>query len=71
MDAYLRDIAVPQVKELFTNYGDIAVLWWDTPIDMTPKRAAFNALLDKSRRSRGEVITEAHKDAYATASYPQ
>ncbi len=47
MDQYLRDIAVPQVKELFTNYGDIAVLWWDTPIDMTPERAAmFDGLVD-------------------------
>ena len=31
MDEYLRDIAVPQVKELFTNYGEISILWWDTP----------------------------------------
>ena len=30
-DAYIRDIAVPQVKEILTNYGPIAVLWWDTP----------------------------------------
>lgn len=41
MDAYLRRIAVPQVKEILSNYGDIAVLWWDTPRDMTPERAAL------------------------------
>ncbi|MGI9201245.1 MAG: alpha-L-fucosidase [Woeseiaceae bacterium] len=47
MDEYLRDIAVPQVKELFTNYGEISILWWDTPIDMTPQRAAmFDGLVD-------------------------
>jgi len=47
MDDYLRDIAVPQVKELFTNYGEISILWWDTPIDMTPARAAmFDGLVD-------------------------
>ncbi len=47
MDDYLRDIAVPQVKELFTNYGEISILWWDTPIDMTPERAAmFDGLVD-------------------------
>ncbi len=40
MDDYLRDIAIPQVKEILTNYGPIAVLWWDTPVDMTPERAA-------------------------------
>lgn len=47
MDEYLRNIAVPQVRELFTNYGEISILWWDTPIDMTPKRAAmFDGLAD-------------------------
>ena len=28
---YINKIAVPQVKEILTNYGPIAVLWWDTP----------------------------------------
>jgi len=31
---YIDEVAVPQVKELLTNYGDIAVLWWDTPTNM-------------------------------------
>ncbi|MFM9024320.1 MAG: alpha-L-fucosidase [Planctomycetaceae bacterium] len=39
MDEYLRTIAVPQVRELLTNYGPVAVMWWDTPRDMTPERA--------------------------------
>ncbi|MCX6872407.1 MAG: alpha-L-fucosidase [Verrucomicrobia bacterium] len=40
MDDYLRDVAVPQVRELLTNYGEDmpAILWWDTPYDMTAKR---------------------------------
>ena len=47
MDDYLRKIAVPQVRELFTNYGEVSILWWDTPIDMTPERAAmFDGLVD-------------------------
>ena len=47
MDDYIRDIAVPQVRELFTNYGEVSILWWDTPIDMTPERAAmFDGLVD-------------------------
>ncbi len=41
MDQYLRQIAVPQVKEILSNYGDIAVLWWDTPSDMNRERAAM------------------------------
>lgn len=39
MDTYLDKVAVPQVKELLSNYGKVSVLWWDTPVDMTPERA--------------------------------
>jgi alpha-L-fucosidase len=39
MDEYLKKIAVPQVQEILNNYGDIAVLWWDTPCDMNKERA--------------------------------
>ena len=39
MDAYVRNVAVPQVREILSNYGPIAVLWWDTPIDMNKERA--------------------------------
>ncbi len=46
MSQYIDDVAVPQVKELLTNYGDVAVLWWDTPTNMTDEYAAkLNALL--------------------------
>jgi len=42
MDDYIDHVAVPQVREILTNYGkDIpAVLWWDTPVDMNHERAA-------------------------------
>ncbi|MCX6997405.1 MAG: alpha-L-fucosidase [Kiritimatiellaeota bacterium] len=41
MDDYIRDIAVPQVREILTKYGDDvpAVLWWDTPKGMNAARA--------------------------------
>jgi alpha-L-fucosidase len=39
MDEYIRKIAVPQVKEILTNYGDLVVLWWDTPYNMNRERA--------------------------------
>ena len=46
MSQYIDDVAVPQVKELLTNYGDIAVLWWDTPTGMTDEFAEkLNAVL--------------------------
>lgn len=38
-DDYIDEVAVPQVKELLTNYGEIAVLWWDTPTNMTDATA--------------------------------
>jgi alpha-L-fucosidase len=39
MDEYIEKVAVPQVKELMSNYGDVAVLWWDTPTGMTDEYA--------------------------------
>jgi len=35
MEDYIDRIAVPQVREILNNYGDVAVLWWDTPVNMT------------------------------------
>ena len=41
-DDYLDHVAIPQVRELLTIYGPDfpALLWWDTPAEMTPERAA-------------------------------
>jgi alpha-L-fucosidase len=39
MDTYINNVAAPQVKELLTNYGPVSVIFWDTPFDMTEKRA--------------------------------
>jgi alpha-L-fucosidase len=39
MNEYIKTIATPQVNEILTNYGDIAVLWWDTPRNMNKERA--------------------------------
>lgn len=39
MTEYIRKIAVPQVREILSNYGPISILWWDTPNDMTKERA--------------------------------
>lgn len=38
-DTYLDSIAVPQLKEILSNFGEIDILWWDTPQDMTKERA--------------------------------
>jgi alpha-L-fucosidase len=38
-DGYLRGKAEPQVRELLSNYGPVALIWFDTPRMMTPERA--------------------------------
>lgn len=38
-DEYIDRIAVPQVREILSNYGEISVLWWDTPRGMTDAAA--------------------------------
>ena len=37
-DDYLRGKAEPQVRELLTGYGPVALIWFDTPRMMTPER---------------------------------
>ena len=38
-DEYLKTIALPQAREIIDRY-DPAILWWDTPQQMTPERVA-------------------------------
>jgi len=48
MNKYVDSIVVPQVKEIMENYGDVAVVWWDTPIGITPEMAQkISAVLKK------------------------
>ncbi|MEN6354597.1 MAG: alpha-L-fucosidase [Bacteroidales bacterium] len=39
-DEYIDRIAVPQVKELLTNYGDVSILWWDYDAQMKSAEGA-------------------------------
>lgn len=32
---YLDEKCIPQIEELLTNYGDIGLIWFDTPMTMT------------------------------------
>jgi alpha-L-fucosidase len=38
-DQYLREKAEPQVRELLTGYGPVALIWFDTPQLMTAERS--------------------------------
>jgi alpha-L-fucosidase len=64
MSQYIDEVAVPQVKELLSNYGDVAVLWWDTPTGMTDEYAEkLNALL----KMQPNIITN---DRLKRPNYP-
>jgi alpha-L-fucosidase len=40
MEDYIDKIAVVQVRELLSNYGEFPnILWWDTPVKMNRERA--------------------------------
>lgn len=51
---YIDSVAVPQVRELLSDYGPVAVLWWDTPVGMT-NEAAFK--LQKLLALQPDIIT--------------
>lgn len=64
MAQYMDDVAVPQVKELLTNYGDVAILWWDTPTGMTDE---FAAKLNDVLKLQPNIITN---DRLKRPNYP-
>ncbi len=46
-DQYLKTIALPQAREIIDRYNP-AIIWWDTPMQMTPARVApFAELMAK------------------------
>ena len=47
-DQYLRGKAEPQVRELLTGYGPVALIWFDTPRMMTGDRAQRFATIVRS-----------------------
>ncbi|MBS1369285.1 MAG: hypothetical protein HPZ91_04935 [Lentisphaeria bacterium] len=43
---YMNAKALPQVRELLTQYGPVGVVWYDTPTDSTPEQSeAFAGLV--------------------------
>ncbi|QES88153.1 alpha-L-fucosidase [Rhizosphaericola mali] len=51
---YLNRKAIPQIKELVTNYGKVDVLWFDTP-ELTPKSYS-KRILDTIRKYQPDCI---------------
>ena len=66
-DQYLRDKAEPQVRELLTGYGPVALVWFDTPRMMTGERSQRfvdivrslqpNTLIDGRLGAAGDYVT--------------
>jgi len=54
MDQYIENVAVPQVKEILTNYGPISVIWWDTPKDMNAERAG--KIMEAVKATQPDII---------------
>ena len=55
MDDYIDKVALPQVKEICSNYGEFpAVIWWDTPTGMNTNRA--QKLYDAVHEMKPDVI---------------
>lgn len=51
---YLNGKAVPQIKELLTNYGPIAGVWFDTPGPITPVQS--KGLVDLVHRLQPQAL---------------
>jgi alpha-L-fucosidase len=66
-DKYLRGKAEPQIRELLTDYGPVALIWFDTPRMMTGDRAERfetivrqlqpNTLIDGRLGKEGDYIS--------------
>jgi alpha-L-fucosidase len=53
-DKYLRQKAMPQIEELLTNYGPVALIWFDTPGSIS--REASQELVDKVHRLQPDCL---------------
>ena len=38
-DRYLREKVYPQLRELLTNYGPVGLIWFDTPLTISPAQS--------------------------------
>ncbi|NLD34968.1 MAG: hypothetical protein GX653_08685 [Clostridiales bacterium] len=49
-DDYLARKCIPQLEELLTNYGDLGLIWFDTPMSMTREQSRLLRDLVKQRQ---------------------
>ena len=70
-DEYIDRVAVPQVKELLSNYGDVSVLWWDYETQMKSIKGAEK--LQKLLILQPNIITNdrLHPDLHGDTKSPE
>jgi alpha-L-fucosidase len=70
-DEYIDRVAVPQVRELLTNYGEVSVLWWDYATQM--KSADGAEKLQKLLALQPNIITNdrLHPDFHGDTKTPE
>lgn len=54
-DDYVYEKALPEVKQLLTEYGPIAIFWWDTPREMT--KSVVDSLYHITTALQPRIIT--------------
>lgn len=47
IEEYTDSVAIPQIKELLENYGDVTVIWWDTPSGPASCAKKINEVIKK------------------------
>jgi len=55
-DEYVREKAAPEIRQLLTEYGPIAIFWWDTPRDMS--KEAFDSLHSSTDMQPGIITND-------------
>ncbi len=61
-DEYVRQKAVPEVKQLLTEYGPIGIFWWDTPRAMS--RESFDSLHSLTKLQPSVITNDRLGDDY-------
>ena len=61
-DEYVLNKAVPDVKQLLTDYGPIGIFWWDTPRKMS--KESFDALHSLTSLQKETITNDRLGDDY-------
>jgi alpha-L-fucosidase len=66
-DKYLHEKALPQVRELLTNYGPISTFWFDWPEEMTEERCKLFS--DMARELQPDMLINSRLGPDSTVDF--